>query len=160
GWCSGAMIDPYHFLTAGHCVYQRGAGGWATNLDVDLAETTGGRRPFGEAHWARAWTYNSWINSSDPHWDFARIALDRNLGNFVGWQGTEAQPDSFYSGHPVLNTAGYPSDLGGGAYMYTENGAVDHADGYEVYYRMSTAPGQSGSAVWRAASDGPYVDVV
>jgi len=39
--CSGAIISPYHVLTAGHCVYSEEKGGWADRIEVMLGSVRG-----------------------------------------------------------------------------------------------------------------------
>jgi V8-like Glu-specific endopeptidase len=155
GWGSGALIDPYHFLTAGHNVYDSTSGGWATNLDVDLG-LDGTTRPFGEGHWTYARTYTNWVNSGDPNWDFSLITLDRQLGNFVGWLGFYSNNNDNFYRNLSIQTAGYPGDLSNGDQMYywAFDKNADHADTYHVYYHGSTFGGQSGSGVWM--DDGSY----
>jgi V8-like Glu-specific endopeptidase len=156
--CSGAMIDPYHFLTAGHCVYDASEGGWATNLDVELAKKDL-YRPYGQAHWTYARTYNNWINSRDANWDMALITLDRRVGSYTGWYGYDGtRPDSFFN-NLTIQSGGFPTDLFSGNRMiyWAFSNTADHADGFHVYYRSSTAGGQSGSSVWYDNGSGPYV---
>src|SRR5262249_1698126 len=65
GWCSGAMIGAYHFLTAGHCVNYKDYGGWATDLKVAQAQDDSKTRPYGVANWTYARTYTAWVNNKD-----------------------------------------------------------------------------------------------
>lgn len=148
---SGAMISPYHILTAGHVVHNASAGGWATDIDVFLAQD-GSEQFYGEADWTYIRSYTGWTNSQSQDHDWALITLDRNIGNFTGWLGYEWRSnDADYNGL-ILNTAGYPGDLSFNAQdMYFASGPVAFADTHQLYYNgtMDTFGGQSGSPVWR-----------
>ena len=149
GWFigSGFIIDDYHVLTAGHCVYDPGSNEWATVIEV-IPALDGGYGPFYHA-WATNWVVNSdWYNNGWYTDDFAILTLDRNVGVFTGWMGLEyADPsNSIYT--DILNTAGYPGDLDGGWNMYFDSDLGAGADLYNHWYYMDTYGGQSGSPVW------------
>lgn len=158
GWAmgSGFIIDNYHVLTAGHCVYDPTLDEWATFIEV-IPALDGGYGPFYHAL-ATNWVVNSnWYNNGWYTDDFAIITLDRNVGAFTGWMGLDyADPsDSIYTG--VLNTAGYPGDLDGGGNMYFDSDLGAGADLYNHWYYMDTYGGQSGSAVWYYNGSERYV---
>ena len=155
GWSmgSGFIIDNYHVLTAGHCVYDPALAEWATFIEV-IPALDGGYSPFYHA-WTTRWVVNSyWFDYGWSTDDFAILTLDRNVGAFIGWMGLEyADPsNSIYTG--ILNTAGYPGDLDGGWNMYFDSDLGAGADEYNHWYYMDTYGGQSGSPVWYY--DGTY----
>jgi V8-like Glu-specific endopeptidase len=156
-WCSGAMVSPFDFLTAGHCV-SPGNGTWYTDFKVSLAQD-GSSKPYGTAGWQYERTYSSWLNGRDMHFDFGLITLDRNVGTYTGWFGYQWRGNlSDYNGL-VVDNAGYPQDQDSGQQMWgTLNTATASADTYEVYYNFNTAGGQSGSPVWTPS--GTYINVV
>jgi hypothetical protein len=53
---SAEMIDSYHALTAGHCVYSAKDGGWASSIIV-TPELHGASAPFGQAYVINECTY-------------------------------------------------------------------------------------------------------
>ncbi len=112
GWYmgSGFIIDDYHILTAGHCVYSHARAEWAISVEV-IPALDSGYTPFYHA-WTTSMAVNGWwFYDGSYQDDFAIITLDRNIGDFTGWMGLAyAEPsDSIYTG--ILNTAGYPGDL-------------------------------------------------
>ncbi|HMO25943.1 MAG TPA: trypsin-like serine protease, partial [Tepidisphaeraceae bacterium] len=156
--CSGAMIGPYHFLTAGHCVHSGGPGGaWFTDVQVSLAQN-GSERFYGTANatWMR--TYTAWTNSSDWSWDWALITLDRNIGNFTGWMGREWNGTTAHYNGTTVNTAGYPGDKPFGTMWYA-TGPIGTSTSTHFFYNgtMDTAGGQSGSPVWRFDGTNRYI---
>ncbi len=69
------MISPYHFLTAGHCVYDSTAGGWASSLQISLGRD-GTNLWYGTANATYMRTYTGWTQSADENHDWALVTLD------------------------------------------------------------------------------------
>jgi V8-like Glu-specific endopeptidase len=158
--CSGAIIDNFHVLTAGHCVFDGAAGptnhgGWATSIKVipGLEDTY---EPYSFAWATYMRSYTGWTSSEDHQHDWAVITLDRNIGVFTGWMGrmTAGPSSSIYT--DILNTAGYPADKGGTTMWFDgDNGRT--ANDYNHWYYMDTYGGQSGSPVWRYVAPDRYI---
>jgi V8-like Glu-specific endopeptidase len=153
--CSGAMIDSFHVLTAGHCVYDQG---WPTSAFKVIPGKNGTSEPYGEAYGTYARTYQAF---ADGNWqyDMALITLDRPIGQQTGWFGYEAQVAS------SVNSAGYPAERYDGAHMYHTYGAVrGSADNYLYASRTSSGlyfeGGQSGSPIWRYDGTNNYIEAV
>ena len=97
---TGVLIDPYHVLTSGDCLYTYDYG-WASDLRFSPADngnaildeslSTYFRRSdfqfYGEAAWTYAHTYQAWTQNGNFNFDFGVITLDRRIGNFAGWYG-------------------------------------------------------------------------
>jgi V8-like Glu-specific endopeptidase len=153
---SGAIVDEFHVLTVGHCLYIHEAGGWAEEIIV-VPGMDGSYEPYGVAYATNMRTYEAWIQSESYQHDWGLITLDRSIGNLTGWMGrqTEHYTDPIYSG--VLNTAGYPGDLDFGEVMYFCGDNGDRADEYNHWFWMDTAGGQSGSPIWRYNGTHRYI---
>jgi V8-like Glu-specific endopeptidase len=153
---SGAMLDAYHVLTCGHCVYIHDHGGWASQITV-IPGMRGAYRPFGQALATNYRTYTQWTQFEMAEHDWAVITLDRTIGNYTGWMGTMTTDtsDPVYTG--VLHTAGYPSDLDNGEYMYYDSDVGDRVDNFNHWYWMDTAGGQSGGPVWVELNGSYYI---
>jgi len=171
--CSGAMISPYHALTAGHCVYDHDEDDWADSVDVspgmdgeDNSDGDSNGRFYGTASAIHFRTYTAWTQNEDANHDWALLTLDRRVGNTTGWLGYEWRSDDDDFDGMSVNTAGYPGDLDFGERMYRAFGQTDHATALKLYYSgntgLDTAGGQSGSSVWRfdSAADSRYVVAV
>jgi len=153
---SGAIIDNFHVLTCGHCVYLHEAGGWADEIKV-VPGKNGDNEPFGHAYSTYLRSYTGWTQSEMVEHDWAVLTLDRSIGDFTGWMGrqTADSSSSIYTG--ILNTAGYPGDLDYGENMYRVSDDGDRADEYNHWFWMDSAGGQSGSPVWRYDGENRYI---
>ena len=123
---SGAIIDGFHVLTCGHCVYSIAHGGWA---DIEVVPGLDGTyKPFYSAWDTNIRSYVEWTQNENRDHDWAVITLDRNIGAWTGWMGRGFYYDlNWYSG-AWFNTAGYPGDLSyNGTVMYYAGGYADYA---------------------------------
>jgi V8-like Glu-specific endopeptidase len=156
---TGALIDPYHVLTAGHVIYSHADGGFADSVRVFPGQQGQGVTPFGEADATFERTYSSFVNADNAGGytetgDLALITLDRPVGNAAGWFGLGYVSDlTSYSGM-ALNTAGYPAEQGFSGYnQYHQFGNIAGAtpDGALLswdYSSITAIAGQSGSPLW------------
>ena len=157
---SGAIVDDFHVLTAGHCVYFPDNGDdWATSIRIvpamdDLDD------PYGEAWATGLRSYTGWTVSNSPEHDWGLITLDRNVGTYTGWMGRtmDSAASAIYT--QIMNVAGYPTDLDSGHNMYWDSDAGDGATYNNHYYWADTAPGMSGGPVWRYVSGNRYIMTV
>ncbi|MEO0536703.1 MAG: CARDB domain-containing protein [Cyanobacteria bacterium P01_A01_bin.123] len=143
---SGAMISPYHFLTAGHNIYDSDKGGFYEGATVALGQE-GDTKYFGEAVVTRYLTSQKYVDDENPGYDWAILTLDRRIGNFTGWMGTHAAKGSFLKNLDVI-TAGYPADKFND--MYQALGQIQKVEKRQIFYQdtLDTNGGQSGSPVW------------
>jgi V8-like Glu-specific endopeptidase len=160
---SGAMIDRFHVLTAGHCVYDAGEGGWATRIVATPGEA-GGRSPFGTASATFMRTFSSYVQDSRANshghapgdGDIALVTLNRTIGDRTGWFGFGYNDnDGFFRGLYV-NKIGYPGSPYSGTDMYADfgrlTGPAPGKNGFSALScsttSMSSIGGESGSGVY------------
>jgi V8-like Glu-specific endopeptidase len=168
---SGAMVDRFHVLTAGHVLYDAADGGWASSVKV-VPELNGSHEPFGYAlgtHWT---VFDGWIKYNQAHpgmtapgdFDMGLITLDRTIGDRTGWFlfGYNNNNAAFASG-TIMNTAGYPASHGyNGLQMEWSGGGIVglSSDGMAIRYNQSsitTYGGSSGSPLWELLAGGSRV---
>ncbi len=144
---SGAIIDEFHILTAGHNVFLHDNGGWASSVEV-VPGKSGSYEPFGSVMVTDMRSYTGWTQDEMEEHDWAVLTLDTNMGDYTGWLGiqTASSSHSIYTG--TVYTAGYPGDLDYGENMYYTTGNGDSADEYNHWYWLDSGSGQSGSPVW------------
>jgi V8-like Glu-specific endopeptidase len=158
---TGALIDADHVLTAGHVVYEKEHGGFATSL-IFTPGTTQGSAPFGSAYATLLRTNQAWASSSDPRYDYAVVTLNKNLGTVAGSLGVEAPTDAALEQGILFNSAGYPGDRSSGVTdLYRMSGGIDSFTPTNLFYTgsLDVYGGQSGSPLWRTdAAGNRYVD--
>lgn len=130
-FCSGSMIGPFHFLTAGHCVHQGGGGanGWYSNVQVTLARN-GDERWYGAANATKLTSVTGWTQNNDALHDWAVITLDRNIGSNTGWNGWWWYSNNSSLTNLSVSIAGYPSDL---ATQWSQATLVNDTHQIEMY---------------------------
>ncbi len=146
--CSGALVDGFHILTAGHCVHD--GSNWYEWIEVYPGQDES-YTPYHMAWVTGARSYTGWTVDQSPDNDWALVTLDRNIGNHTGWMGriTGASSDSIYTS--TANVSGYPCDKPAGSQWYDSDLGASATE-YKHYYYMDTYGCQSGAPVWR------YVD--
>jgi V8-like Glu-specific endopeptidase len=152
---SGTMVNYKHVLTAGHCLYDHEAGGWATAIKFTAAQN-GGYIPIKSASATHLLTVKGWKDGRDSRFDMGMLILDRDLGEETGWYGISTDTDKFLKSFKI-NVTGYPGDKdkGSGTQMWTmpRPGRIAEVYPEQFTYTLDTTPGQSGSGVYTQFSE-------
>lgn len=147
GGCTGWFIGPKAVMTAGHCVYSSGNGGWARQIEV-IPGMRGSTRPYGSMIGTSFRSVTGWTQNSDPNYDYGCIILPSpSLGNLVGYFGFAALTDASLQ-NLLVNNAGYPGDKPFGTQWFNA-GTITNVTARKIYYMLDTYGGQSGSCTWR-----------
>lgn len=144
---TGYFVGPRIVITAGHCMYFHGDGGWAKSIEV-IPALDGNNRPFGSCVSTYYCSLNGWTRKKDWNYDFGIIVLPSQspLGNKTGWFGYSVKNNTGFQGLHVM-TAGYPGDKGGNEMWYGAGRCVNE-NNHKIAYKIDTYAGQSGSPVW------------
>ncbi|MDD1018094.1 trypsin-like peptidase domain-containing protein [Pseudomonas sp. TNT2022 ID1048] len=147
---SGTMISKHHVLTAGHCVYSKEDGGWATSVQFNAAQNDA-TLPFGSVYSSRLLSVTGWTTNNDRAYDIGMLILQSDLGAQTGWFGIITVPEDSELIRKRVNVTGYPGDKGG-QQMWTHADAIKSLTQENAYYDIDTVGGQSGSGVWSTFS--------
>lgn len=144
--CSGTMIDAYHVLTAGHCVYGKEDGGFLTEATI-VPSYPSSPILYGESRGSAVMTSTAWMNNRDFNYDYGVIRLESPMGVYTGWHGFGTQTDAALKNSSFINYS-YPAETPyNGAAMYVRKGTFDRVYPELLYNRPGAYGGMSGSGV-------------
>ena len=152
GSCTGWLINANTVATAGHCVAPGGTGGFYDVTTYTIAPgQNGSTQPFGTCGARRLFSVVGWTDSGNEAFDYGAIKLKCNIGNTTGWFGF------FWTTADLAGSAatvtGYPGDKPFGT-NWTHSLSIAVNGNEQLFYLIDTAPGQSGSPVWKQEQPG------
>ncbi len=142
---SGTMVNKHHVITAGHVVYSKANGGWATSIQFNAAQNDG-TLPFGSAFAIQLFSFKGWTDSQNRDYDTGMLILDRDLGNRTGWMGLINTSDGNLSNHSIT-VSGYPGDKGG-QQLWAATAPIVRVTDHQISYNAFTKGGDSGAGVY------------
>ncbi len=145
GKCTGFLVSANLVATAGHCLYYPPFGGRATRVQV-IPGNNVKSEPYGSCLGTTAYSVKGWVSSGQEAYDYGAVKLNCDIGDTVGWFGMRYQTKSL-TGTSVTIT-GYPGDKKPDNSMWTASGKITDSLVRQLLYKISTAPGQSGSPVY------------
>lgn len=138
---TGWLANEDTVITAGHCVFDRA--GYVRSVGVFAG--LDGSRNAASVRATRAFASPQWERSFDSALDYGALKLAEPIGRQLGFFNIGVlSPRSAVS--RIVNVAGYSADKPG-RQLWTHADAVVSANRNELFYRIDTYPGASGSPV-------------
>jgi glutamyl endopeptidase len=133
---TGFLTHQNKLLTAGHCVFDHGSGGWMQSIIV-IPGKSGLLEPYGRYTAERAFASSEWIANRSVRHDMGAIKLRSavNHSDVLKVTTTDANEAS---------VCGYPGDRDTGIFQYRMRDMVRKHDG-RFFYQIDTFGGQSGA---------------
>ncbi|HDU1284145.1 TPA: trypsin-like peptidase domain-containing protein [Listeria monocytogenes] len=138
---SGQLIGEDSVLTAAHCLYGKKDGGWAKKVTV-YPGYNGTKAPFGTAKARKMYVPKEWTKKEPSTEDYGVIKLDKNIGTKTGTMGLTTNTSG------AITISGYHGDKKGK--LYTQTGNISQVTANNVFYRLDTTGGSSGSGVYNS----------
>jgi V8-like Glu-specific endopeptidase len=144
---SGWLAGPRTVLTAGHCVYLHGAGGWARQVEV-YPGCNGTERPYRLSS-KDLWSVRGWTERQRDECDYGAIFLPEPLS--IGSFGYEALGVEELRNMQV-NVFGYPADKPPGT-LWGQAFLLGEVQPRKLVYNQGLFGGHSGSPVFYKEGD-------
>lgn len=148
---SGVLVGSNDVLTAGHVIYSKENGGYATKVEVTPAKFDN-YEPYGTVLANQIYPSFGWVQYENSAYDYGVISLETPIGFETGWleiSYISYLQNLIYSDTELISY-GYPGDKNDGEWLYKTSGTADEIyksnlllfdDDMDLYF------GQSGSAV-------------
>lgn len=149
---SGWLAGPSTIITAGHCVYIHGRGGWAERVDVYPGRHgTSTTLSFSSSDLR---SVEGWTQGQTEECDYGAVILPRPASGF-GFFGFQSMTDADLR-MLTVNVFGYPADKTPGT-LWGHTRVLEQVQPRMLVYDISTFGGQSGCPVYFKDGDRRYV---
>lgn len=141
--CSGSMIAPDTVLTAGHCVFHNGHGGWATDYRV-VPGRNGILEYFPRCGVVSVLTLKGWMEEQSRAKDLAALKLDCSVGADTGYLGMRPTPAD---GTVSVTLQGYPGEAKLRGLQVRSGDEIRTRHEFSFDHEADTTGGMSGAPV-------------
>lgn len=145
---SGFLVNRTTVVTAGHLLYNRDRGGWATSIDVTPGRNAN-HAPYGTLQSLRIAAGGSWVINSDASGDFGVITLSSSANvpsHFFMLSRTDAQLQNL-----SITTTGFPGGQVPASSMQRSRGEITIVQQFGIRASAFGGPGMSGAPLYDAS---------
>lgn len=140
---TGFMVGNSSVATAGHAVYNKDHGGFASSITVWPGKNEG-KTPYGSATATKITIPKVYFTDQDARYDAAVFKINKALGKKTGYFGLRRQNEAFTN---EVYVTGYPGNRAGQMWKMKDVPRVTTK--YRLTYNIDTTAGQSGSPIYR-----------
>ena len=137
---SGWLVAGDRLYTAGHCVYNKGSGGWKSSIIV-IPGKSGLSEPYGRYEAIEVMATRGWIEDASTRYDMGAIKLNKSVSHDSFITPSMEDPN-------IGEICGYPGDRDNGIFQYRMTDNLVKKAG-RFFYQADTFGGQSGSPLLR-----------
>lgn len=148
---TGFMIGKSAVATAGHAVYSKAHGGFASSITIWPGKNEN-KVPYGSASATKVSVPKVYYVAEDARYDAAVFKINKQLGTTTGYFGLRRQNEAFTK---EVYVTGYPGDHIG--QMWKMKDTPRTTTKYRITYNIDTFNGQSGSPIYRVYNGKWYV---
>lgn len=138
-FASGYLAGPRILLTAAHCVMNTDDGDATFANWIAYPGYYNGRSYNGlSSGWSKIYYSSNWTSTHSAAYDWCICILNSDIGNSVGWNGTQSYGVNSEMNNLSVRLFGYPYKIGYGERQYCTNGKILNT--YDYYFKSSAEP--------------------
>jgi len=142
GTATGFVVGYKTIATAGHCVYDKACGGWASSIKIYYYAN--GNSTQKSMYASSLASTQGYVYSDDSNYDYGVITTSSEIGKSTKMYKMLERDWISSDLTSTITIAGYRANV-----LYSMYGSIASAGTYKIYTQIDTEPGQSGCPYYR-----------